>query len=721
MNPYNLLSEPIKKFIYEKEWTKFTKIQNAAIPRIIETDNNYILSSKTGSGKTEAVFLPLLSMINSDEYGIKILYISPTIALINDQFKRVEELCEYLDIQITKWHSEASYSNKKKIIKAPSGIILITPESIEAMFIHHPEYISKLFFDLKFIITDEIHIFINSDRGTHLRSLLYRLRKYIPNSVRYMGMSATLGNFQVAKDFFGNYEKTRILIDESKKPVNVSLKYFEFEKKVQEKQDYKVLPDKLLKQVYKETKKIKSLIFPNTRAKVEYLAVKLRKINKDNKGTQNYFSHHASVSKNIREYVEKFAKLASYENFGICCTSTLELGIDIGSVDLIAQVDSTFSVASMTQRLGRSGRTEESQGFLNIYVTDKWNLLQSLAIFLLMKDGFIEPFKPRKYSINICFHQILSILKESFGKTREKLLTEIRSNYIFKNIKKKDVILLIENMKEKGFIEFINNELIFGLEAERFIRNRTIYTMFTEPIEYQVFFKDTKIGFLPVVNTVYFEAGINLYLAAKIWKVESINHEVRKIYVSPEKKGKPPKFPGSGLNVHEKVRIKMLELLTSQKKYSEIDKESQLCLSKFRDEFSSMKIKNVKYERPMKKIDKQIQFYTFTSTKINKTLNILLKIIEVEFSYNEFYSLFVFRFTDFDFNKLRKKLLKLLENFEDILNNINPNKMYLMANEFFKWSPCLPIKLIIKMLIADYFDVEGTKLFLEKINIQYLN
>jgi ATP-dependent Lhr-like helicase len=149
---YNLLSEPIRKYIRDKGWDALRPIQAAAILKIVTTDNNYILASRTASGKTEAAFLPILTKTDFNQIGVQVLYISPLIALINDQFFRIEGLCRDLEIKVTKWHGEANKSLKLELIKNPGGIVLITPESIEAMFVNAPYNVSALFGNLKYIV-----------------------------------------------------------------------------------------------------------------------------------------------------------------------------------------------------------------------------------------------------------------------------------------------------------------------------------------------------------------------------------------------------------------------------------------------------------------------------------------------------------------------------------------------------------------------------------------
>src|SRR5690554_5847453 len=181
---FDLLSEPIRKFIRDKGWEQLRPIQNAAISKILSSDENFILASKTASGKTEAAFLPILSKVNFNDSGVQVLYISPLIALINDQFYRIEELCKNLEVTVTKWHGEANRTLKNKLINQSEGIVLITPESLEAMFVNKPFNVKHLFSNLKYVVIDEIHSFVGTDRGIQLKSILNRLQKVNSHSFR---------------------------------------------------------------------------------------------------------------------------------------------------------------------------------------------------------------------------------------------------------------------------------------------------------------------------------------------------------------------------------------------------------------------------------------------------------------------------------------------------------------------------------------------------------
>ncbi len=616
MKAYDLLSKPIKKFIRDKKWEALRPIQTVAISKILTTDNNYILAARTASGKTEAAFLPILSQVDFSEPGVQVLYISPLIALINDQFQRVHQLCKHLDVKVTKWHGEASKSAKDKLIKQPNGIILITPESIEAMFVNKPFYVNALFSNLKFVVIDEIHSFLGTDRGIQLKSLLYRLQEKINKSVRFVALSATLGNdYEAAKSFFGTIEKTKILVDKTKQPIDAKIAFY-----VSEGSD---IPIQLLGLLYNKTQKNRTLIFPNSRGRVEEIAVKLKKVARKYNGHQSYYAHHSSVNKELREFIEHFAKNNQTHKYAIVCTSTLELGIDIGSVDLVTQVDATFSVASLSQRLGRSGRQEGTKSNLLLCATSAWNLLQSVACFELLKDGFIEPLKNNIYPIDLLFHQILSILKETSGIHKNQLFKKIRANYTFENISDKDIIQLLKEMIKGEYIENLNGELILGLEGEKLVNSRNFYTAFQTPDYLNVIAKNRIIGEVPLSPQIIPDE--NILLAARVWKIEEVDLTMRKIFVRPAPDGKKPLFFGSGGAVHPQVRQKMLELVKGNQSLSECDEQAQLQIKDFRKTFQSFQGENYNIERPVFCSEGRLEFYTFTGTKINRTLEFLLK------------------------------------------------------------------------------------------------
>jgi len=693
---YKLLSEPIRKYIRDKRWESLRPIQAAAISKIITTDNNYILASRTASGKTEAAFLPILSKTDFNQIGVQVLYISPLIALINDQFFRIEDLCKYLEIKVTKWHGEAKKSLKTDLIKNPNGIVLITPESIEAMFVNAPYNISTLFGNLKYIVIDEIHSFLGVDRGLQLMSLLSRIQHVNKAKITTIGLSATIGdnNYIEAKRLTGNITETKVLLDRTKKETEAKFKYFN--------NSTAELSLDLLKDLYKETCSNKVLIFPNSRGRTEEVAVKLRKISDRVNGHKYYYSHHSSVAKEIRESIEHFAKENERFNFCISCTSTLELGIDIGTVDKIVQIDSTHSVSSLVQRIGRSGRRDGEKSIVNIYATDKWNLLQSLACWLLYKSGFLEPIKTAKKPYDILLHQLLSIVKQLSGCSKTDLIKMLKRNFAFKQIEEQDINIIIGEAIDSDYLEIIQREIILGIEGEKIVNSREFYSVFKTEPSFKVINSGKKIGDIPFSPQVKIDE--NILLAANIWKIKDIDIKGGKIFVARAKDGKKPMFFGGGGNIHPRIREEMLRILKSMESYSELDENSNSILEELRYDFKGFQINSFEYDRPVINKESKLVIYTFTGTKINKSLYFLISLTGHEISLHDHESSLELYISILDFDKLVIKVNKVYSEIDDHL------KLALEENEsllgFSKWGTYLPIKYKIEILKERYFDFE---------------
>lgn len=704
--PYNLLSEPIRKFIREQGWEQLRPIQAAAIEKILGTELNYILASRTASGKTEAAFLPILSKLNFGEPGVQVLYISPLIALINDQFYRIEALCKNLDITVTKWHGEANRTSKNRLIDQPTGITLITPESLEGMFVNKPHNIARLFAKLKYVVVDEIHSFIGSDRGVQLKSILSRLQMINETSFNIIGLSATIGDYVEAKKFTGNEGNTKVLLDKTAKEINVAFRFFPGEQQE--------LPLDLLKDLYLETKDNKVLIFPNSRGRVEEVAVKLRKIAERVKGHSNYFSHHSSVDREVREYVEYFAKNKNSGNFCIVCTSTLELGIDIGTVDEVIQIDATHSIASLIQRVGRSGRKEGEKSNLFLYATNEWSLLQSVSCWLLYKEGFIEPPGKNIASYDILIHQALSITKGASGIKRETLLAQLKQNAAFSHIISIEINEVLDYLIEMDYIEKIGGELIIGVEGETIVNSRDFYSVFKTEENFKVVNKSIPIGELPYSPQVKEDA--NILLAAKIWKIIMIDFKAKKIEVIPANDGKKPTFLGGGTVVHPRIREKMLEIISTQQELAFLDQAGTEALQVLQTDFIPFKIKNAGTERPLLVGPKYLQFFTFTGTRINRTLQLLFNKAGIENYLEESHSCFEISCSLGDFFKTWKALDILIDQIDAyILQTLKDNPMLL---NFSKWGEYLPEAYQVKLLKDRYFDLEETKTFLQTIVIK---
>ena len=405
--------EFIREYIFTHRWESLRGVQVAAARTLFLTDHHLLLTSSTASGKTEAAFFPILSdLCENPPMSVGALYICPLKSLINDQFGRMEELLDMTGIRVTRWHGDVAQSHKKKLLEKPSGILQITPESLEAMLINRSNDILRLFGDLRYIVIDEIHTLTGSDRGNQIICQLSRIGHLTGRTPRRIGLSATIGDPDLAADWLAG--DTGIPVDvptfeEGKIKWRLGLEHFyiqnakdnqsvepadpqqdgcddmtedntdddgeitDFEKALDRSTAQAVaasmvesaLPktaahplDAGYEYMYDCVKDKKSLVFSNSREETEYLCATLRQIAKARGDQDVFLIHHGNLSASIREEAE--AKMKDEEIFAVtCATVTMELGIDIGRLERVLQSQAPNSVSSFLQRLGRSGRRGE--------------------------------------------------------------------------------------------------------------------------------------------------------------------------------------------------------------------------------------------------------------------------------------------------------------------------------------------------------------------------
>lgn len=702
MDTYNMLKKEIRRYIYDQKWQQFTKIQDHSIKLYSESEDNLILIAPTASGKTEAAFLPAINSIENWEEGIKIVYISPLIALINDQFNRISELCRYMEITVTRWHGEASQSKKRDILKNPKGILLITPESLEALFVTKSDRVRKLFYNVENIIVDEIHSFIGSNRGIQLKSLLERMSLYIKNNnPRMIGMSATVSeeNYLDLKEIFQNKRITKIIRDKGKNELKIDCNFYSNEIAA-------------LNKIYEYSKTETMLVFPNTRQKVEMIAANLKKKSQKEKKYISYFSHHASVSKNIRTMVENFAKESNKNLFTICCTLTLELGIDIGAVDSIVQYNAPHSVSSLAQRLGRSGRRTGINN-LHFISDEKWDLLQGLSAISIYKKGKVDKIDVVKKPYDVMAHQILSLIVEKSEINLSEFKKIIQKYQTWKNIEYKEFSNICNHLLKEKYIEILDNSIIAGVNLEKLLKKAEFYTQFKVEEMYSVYNNQSKIGELPL--DIRLNVNDNIYLAAGIWKIKKVEEEIKKIFVEKAKDGKPPMFLGEVGEITDELRKEMKKILFNSKTWGNYSED----IRKGLEVISKSIILKQKIYFYLEKNKKSIK--TFRSTKIDRTLMILLLIFLNLKDFRELNDMILSNsqvieesISEIAINGIdREKIEDFLE--KDIEKSIELGKInivdgYLSSN---KYMFLVPNNLKIKYFIDNKLDIEGIEDFLD--------
>jgi len=590
---FSYLHPTIQEKLYKMEWSELRPIQTDAIRALYITDHNLIISAKTASGKTEAAFLPILSLIVEKKgAGVSAIYVGPLKALVNDQFQRLEKLCELAEIPVFKWHGDVGSSGKAKFLKNPSGVLLITPESIESLFINHPNQLSKLFGSLSFIVIDEMHSFIGSERVAHLKSLLSRVIHKSPKGLRLIGLSATFGDPELVKKWMlpRSPESIRVIEDKNeKKDFQYLVRGYVLEnpsKDEQKKEDLTASPVivDIARYFYGKT----ALIFVNSRELLEFYTDSTRKY-LERKGLPDCFRiHHGSLSKSEREDTEDALK--SNRPTATFCSSTLEMGIDVGNVSCIGQIGAPWSVNSLTQRLGRSGRKEGETSILIMFIIEKESkedsiverlhpeLLRAVAMSEMMIEKWNEPPHIGYFHFSTLIQQVLSVIKEHGGSTAKDLFDTLVKDGAFQNVQLEDFLRILRNMGAVDLIEQDERDvLILGLEGEKIVNNFEFYSAFTTPKEFSVVHKGGKIGSIqsaPDLETRQF-----LILAGRRWEILEIDFKRCEILVEPSKGGKVPKyFGGGGADIHHRIRKKMHEIVISDYVPAYLNLQAQVML-----------------------------------------------------------------------------------------------------------------------------------------------
>lgn len=658
---FHLLDERIQRFIWAEGWEGLRDVQEQAGPIVLAGDKDIIIAAATASGKTEAAFLPALTRLLQDEKGLGlIVYVSPLKALINDQFGRLEKLCEQLDIPVWPWHGDISSTSKTRFLTKRHGVLLITPESLEALLCNRGTSIAAVFERTAYFVVDELHAFIGSERGKQLQSLMHRIENAIGRTVPRIGLSATLGDMQLAADFLrpagaavvvesaeqGNglklvvkgYEEPLVRAPEAKKP-RVSTDEDEggrppgvTDDEGEEDAPEPVTPGHIAAHLFRSLRGSNNLVFPNSRREVERYTHLLNKLCADLQVPNEFWPHHGSLSKEIRSETETALKQKELPATAIC-TSTLELGIDIGAVKSVAQIGSPPSVASLRQRLGRSGRRKGEPAILRAYVEEdelgdnpslatelRLHTVETVAMVDLLTQSWFEPPRAGGSHFSTLVQQILSVIAQRGGATILELYGLLCApNAPFTGTTKKEFAELVRHLGERELLmQDSSGELLHGRLGEKFVNHYTFYASFATDEEFRIVAGGRTLGTMPVTQIL--TVGQRILFAGKTWKVESVDEEQKAVYVHRTGGGTPPLFSGGAGRKHTRVRQRMRELLEDTASPVYLDPKAVALLAQGRAAYAARGLAQAYY------IDqgRQVQLMTWLGDSANEALACLL-------------------------------------------------------------------------------------------------
>jgi len=631
---FNLLNEGVQRWVWGQKWTALRDIQEQAIGPILNADCDVIISASTAAGKTEAAFLPACSrLIELSPNSVGILYISPLKALINDQYRRLQGLCKILDVPITPWHGDVLRSVKNKQLTNPSGIILITPESLESLLLNQRGWCSQAFCNLCYIIIDEFHAFLGTERGCQLQSLMHRLEFLLQRTIPRIALSATLGEMQNVAHYLRSKGKLPCKIIEStaaRSDLKIQLRGY-LTPAIQD-EELQSSFDEIIEDLYKILRGKSHLVFANSRARTEVTAATLTDLCERSGVPNEFFPHHGSLSKEIRESLEARLQIKTLPTTAVC-TMTLELGIDIGSVDSIAQVTAPHSVSSLRQRLGRSGRRGE-ESILRMFIpedeiTAKSHLLdrlrlhtiQCIAMVNLLLKKWYEPAPANQYHFSTLVQQTLSVIGQYGGVRAHQLWSLLCDSGPFSLVDQGIYSAFLKALGEKGLItQTSDGQLILGYKGEKLVEHFTFYTAFNTPDEYRLECEGRVLGTIPIDKPLI--TGQLVIFAGKRWEVLNVNQEKKLINLKRATGGRPPKFGGNGQLVHDIVRQEMRRVYNERKLPIYLNKKAQVIFNEGIECYHTLKLSTDQ----VLQMGNTIHVLPWLGDQIANTITVLLRI-----------------------------------------------------------------------------------------------
>lgn len=642
---FNRLHELLRRWIWDQGWTDLRDIQERAIDPVLKGDRDVIIAAATAGGKTEAAFLPVCSRLVDEPRGsVRALYLGPLKALINDQFDRLERLCERLEIPIHRWHGDVSSGHKRQVFSDPAGILLITPESLEAQFVLRGTAISRLFANLDYIVVDELHSFIGTERGRQLQSLLSRLELVLRRHVARIALSATLGDMDLAAEFLrpGRGLPCDIIVsNESRQEVRLQIRGYrmkpadpamERDGAVGDARGDGAVP-MISAHLFEVLRGKDNLIFANSRQNVEIYADELRILCERARVPNEFWPHHGSLSKELREHAETVLKDLTVPA-SIICTTTLEMGIDVGTVATIAQVGVPPSVAGLRQRLGRSGRRGEPS-IMRIYIEEpelelepesppqdrlRTELVQATAMVRLLMAKWCEPPEPAALHLSTLVQQVLSLIAQYGGVTAVDAWRVLCRDGAFPAVADKAFTSFLRDLaKHDLIVQAGDGTLLLGTRGERTVNHYSFYTAFVTPEEYQLECGGHTLGTLPISHPL--SQGSYIIFAGQRWRVIGVDSEYRIVQLEPSPAGRPPRFSGGAASVHGRVRQEMKAVFESAEIPAFLDSGARALLIEGRAAYKKYELAR----RPFVEYDSNVALFCWGGDRVHDTLVIQLR------------------------------------------------------------------------------------------------
>jgi ATP-dependent Lhr-like helicase len=515
-------------------WRRLRPVQELTI-EVALAGANLIVLAPTAGGKTEAAFFPLLSLTLSQSWnGLAVLYVSPIKALLNNQQERLAHYYRMVGRSAEVWHGDVGASQKRRLSANPPDCLLTTPESLEVMLISPGVRHERLFANLRAVVIDEVHAFAADDRGWHLLALLQRLSRLAGGDLQRIGLSATVGNPDDLLHWLsaGSGRPGRVVRAETGQAVTPLVEM-----------DYVGGTENAARVIAALHHSEKRLVFCDSRSRVEQLAAALR-----THGVETYVSH-SSLSLDQRRQAER--AFAQGRACVIVATSALELGIDVGDLDRVIQIDAPASVSSFLQRMGRTGRRAGTQRNCLFLATTDDGLLRAAGLIRLWAGGYVEPVLPPPRPAHILAQQLMALALQEGGIGRGDWFVRIEAVPAFRAMEADEINALVSWMLAREILWDEAGILWLGRKGQDSYGRKNfleLFSVFAAPPEFKVLHGNQELGY--VHDSTFLakrdDGPVVLLLAGRSWRLTHLDWRRRHAYVEPFEAGGRSRWRGEG-------------------------------------------------------------------------------------------------------------------------------------------------------------------------------
>lgn len=670
-------------------WKDLRPVQNQSIDAILDGKNCVVLAPTAG-GKTEASLFPLLSLMDTeDRAATSVLYIAPIRALLNNQETRLEKLTGLIGRRSFKWHGDVSDSARKRFIRNPTDVLAVTPESLEAMLMSSRVPGKRLLGQVKAVVIDEVHAFAADDRGAHLVAVLERIQRLSGFDIQRIGLSATVGDPEAILAWLsGSSRREGVVINPGGKgvPPDVRLDFVGSLANAAE----------VIDRLYPGTRR---LVFVDSRRRVEALAHQLRLRDVDT------FVSHSSLAVSARAAAE--TAFQERDNCVIVATSALELGIDVGDLDHVIQIDAPSTVSSFLQRMGRTGRRPGTRANCTFLATSDDAVLRAAALIRLWSEGFVEPTEPNRRAAHILAHQLITLGIQNVGVGIADWWGWVRGCAAFADLSQAERDQLFAHMLGEDIVAEVDTHLILGRRGEKLYAGanfRELYAVFSVPPVLKVMHGRREVGSVDAWFAQQ-DGALAFVLGGRPWDVVHIDWRRGVCYVQPAESAKYPRWMGRPVLLSRALCQSMLAVLTDTEHDDRWSRRATQVVDELRDAYPFLAADE---PAPLVSEANRVRWWTFAGGRANNLLAALLTpVLGTKISANNLCVTFSEGAAASD--------VAIRDGIRGLRGDVTWARARSVApaaarGRLSKFQPCLPEELELDLLARNLMDVNGANL-----------